>query len=119
MSTSKFRIVAVVILLCLFTVTITSYAASGRRGTGRGYFMVGFSQIDFDELNSRLTAKGYPEFSNNLITLGGGGHAIINKLVIGGQGNAYLGSNEEAQIGDDRYEASVAAAAGFFNIGYL
>ena len=119
MSTSKFRIVVIVMLLCLFSFTITSYAANGRRGTGRGYFMVGYSQLNFDELNNCLTAKGYPELSNSLITLGGGGHAIINKFVIGGQGNAYLGSKEEAKIGDDRYETSIAAAAGFFNIGYL
>lgn len=85
-----------------------------KRG-GMGYFMFGGSIIDINSLNSRLENKGYSKLSNNFISFGGGGHGIINKVIIGGEGHGLIG--KETTSGN--YKTSLNCGYGFFNLGYI
>jgi len=82
---------------------------------GKGYFMVGFGKLDLGSLNSRLKAKNYPEFKENYVSLGGGGHAVIGKLIIGGDGEGHI--TTETTYGNQNN--SLEVGYGFFDIGYI
>jgi len=85
-------------------------------GSGRGYFITGWSTLDVTKLNDRLTSHGYPEFSNSFISIGGGGHVFIkNKLVIGGQGHTLIGSEKTS----GSLKSTISAGYGVFDIGYI
>jgi len=86
-----------------------------KEGGGRGYFMFGGNIIDIKRLNSKLESKGYSKLSDNFISFGGGGHGIIRKVIIGGEGHGFTG--RETTSGN--YKTSIGAGYGFFNVGYL
>jgi hypothetical protein len=80
------------------------------------YGMVGGSIIDIKDLNSRLEKKGYPKISDNFISLGGGGHVVINnKVIIGGEGYSLI--EKEAISGS--YKTQLNVDYGFLNLGYI
>jgi hypothetical protein len=111
-------ILTTVIIIDLFTVNvIQSYEGdTGERGD-RAYFMFGGSKIDLKTLNARLESKGYPTFSDNFFSLGGGGYKIINWVVIGGEGHGFLGRETLTTTGN--YKVSLSGGYGFLNVGYL
>lgn len=86
-----------------------------RQSGGGGYFMVGSSVIDIKELNSRLEAKQYSKLSDKFVSFGGGGHAIMGRLIIGGEGHGLIGKG--TATGD--YKVSFNAGCGFFDLGYI
>jgi len=90
----------------------------GRHG-GKGYFMIGWSSLDLEPLNDVLVANGYPTFTKDFMSLGGGGHAVIGRLVLGGQGHGYLSQAHDATLPAGNYRTSVAGGAGFFDLGLL
>ncbi|OQX94850.1 hypothetical protein B6I21_08515 [candidate division KSB1 bacterium 4572_119] len=81
---------------------------------GRGYFIAGTNVLDLDALNSRLVSNGYKEFSNNFISIGGGGHGIINNIIIGGQGGTIFGGDETVELGTETFKTSLIGGYGFF-----
>ena len=82
--------------------------------------MVGGNQLDMDDLNVRMKDNGYTEFSDNYLSLGGGGHAIINdKIVLGGEGHALLGRTKSSTLGVTDYGSKLSAGYGFFDLGYM
>lgn len=107
-----------VAVIGLFSVSVAQgqeIRADAKEGGGRGYFMFGSSIIDIKALNSRLENKGYSKLSDNFISFGGGGHGIINRVIIGGEGHGLIG--KETTSGS--YKTSLSAGYGFFNLGYL
>lgn len=103
-------------LMPIFSMSVAESEEIGaKQGGGRGYFMCGGSIVDIDALNSRLEGKGYSEFSHNFFSIGGGGHAIINRVIIGGEGHALIGRGETS----GNYENSLSAGYGFFDVGYI
>jgi len=86
---------------------------------GKGYFMIGWTGLELDDLNRSLNAQGYPGFAKDYLTIGGGGHAVIGRLVLGGHGHAYLGSDESVNLGGINYNTSLDGGAGFFDMGVL
>ena len=56
--------------------------------------MAGYQQLDLEELNRRLAAHGIAPFEEGFGTLGGGGHAQIGRLMIGGEGQALVEQSE-------------------------
>lgn len=82
---------------------------------GGGYFMFGWNLLDIEELNSKLENKGYSALSDNFISFGGGGHGIINKLIIGGEGHGLIGQ----EVTSGNYKSSLSVGYGFFNLGYI
>lgn len=86
----------------------------GEKG-GMGYFMIGACILDLGDLNTRLVDNGYTEMSDNIFSMGGGGHAIINRIIIGGEGQALIGNKETSAT----YKTSLGGGYGFFNLGYI
>jgi len=82
---------------------------------GLGYAMFGMGMLDIENLNTRLQASGYGSISDNFSSFGGGGHAIVDRFIIGGEGNVLLG--KETSSGE--YKFSMTASYGFFNLGYI
>ncbi len=82
---------------------------------GKGYFMLGGNIIDIQNLNSRLETKGYPKFSDKFISLGGGGHSIIGKVIIGGEGHGLI----KKEASNENYKSSLGVGYGFFDLGYI
>ncbi|MDI6807605.1 MAG: hypothetical protein QME66_01315 [Candidatus Eisenbacteria bacterium] len=107
-------ILAVVALIGLL-VPAVSQSREVREAGGRGFFMVGGANLDINNLNARLKANGYPEFSKNLVSFGGSGYGIVNRVIIGGEGHTFFG--RKTTIGDS--QSSISAAYGCFNLGYL
>lgn len=93
--------------------------ARGRGGAGQGYFYIGASTVDVEKLNRSLNAFGYPELADRVISMGGGGHTFINRLVIGGQGHALIGKSYDVTVRNTQYKTSLNGGIGFFNVGYL
>ncbi len=111
-------VISIGILLILSSLSLAQEKAT-KSGGGRGYCMMGWSTLDLDELNVRLKSKGYTEFSNNFFSIGGGGHGIINKLIIGGQGGTLIGGEETVNLNGGTLKTSVIGGYGLFDVGYL
>ncbi len=99
-----------IIFLLLFPCLVFSINGGG------GYFIFGHNVLDIKNFNDTLKNNGYSTMSDSFVSFGGGGHAIIDNLVIGGEGHGLSGREED--IGND-YKASIKAGYGFFNIGYV
>jgi hypothetical protein len=83
---------------------------------GMGYSMFGSSFLNVKDFNSQLENYGYIPLSGTFFSVGGGGHAIINKKwIIGGEGHTLLGGNET----NGNYTNSVIVSYGFFDLGYI
>ncbi|MBM4176006.1 MAG: hypothetical protein FJ213_07515 [Ignavibacteria bacterium] len=82
---------------------------------GRGFFMLGWSMMNLDELNTKLENRGYSKLSDNFISFGGIGYGMIGSILLGGHGNALSGK----EIVSGVYKTSMSAAYGFFDLGYL
>jgi hypothetical protein len=91
---------------------------ASRHHFGGGYFMIGWSALQLDDLNAALVAHGYPEFDESNLSLGGGGHFTMGRLVLGGQGHGYMSQSRDAFLSTGTYRATLTAGIGFFDIGY-
>jgi hypothetical protein len=107
------------ILGTLFIIMANPAVGQGQSGNheggGMGYMMIGGSLLDIDNLNTVLTEHGYWEPSNRSITMGGGGHVILNKILIGGEGHSIIG--DVVTSGDTK--TSLFGGYGLLNIGYI
>jgi len=108
-----------IVLLLQFSSAMAQPAKVEKSGSGGGYFMMGVSVLDVDDLNTRLANSGYPEFSNNFISIGGGGRGFVNKFVLGGQGHTLIAGDENITLNNTAYKTSLTAGYGLFNFGYL
>jgi hypothetical protein len=86
---------------------------------GKGYFMLGWTGLELDDLNTALEAQGYPGFGKDFLTIGGGGHAMLGRLVLGGHGHAFRGGDETVSLGGINYNTSLDGGAGFFDMGFI
>lgn len=80
-----------------------------------GYASVGTQTVDIKGLNARLNAFGYPSFDDTYVTFGGGGHVMVGKLMLGGEGTALL------QPGDNvmgNFRTSLSGFYGGITLGY-
>lgn len=71
--------------------------------------------IDLEDFNERLDQRGYPTFSDDLFSFGGGGHAVINRVILGGEGHGFV--TRETSSGG--HKNSLACGYGFFDLGYV
>lgn len=112
-------VVVSALLLCLVAGLTTGAGAREQRGGGHGYFYAGTSFLDLDKLNEALTTRGYPRFATQLFSMGGGGHAFIGRLVLGGQGQALFGRSKDVVKNSTPYKTNLNAGIGMFDIGYV
>lgn len=89
-------------------------ATSGRQAEGA--LFIGGSRLDLDDLNSRLTAHGYPEFGGDFPQVGGLLGVTRQKLHLGLE---FASGARPSEVRDDgRYRSTVRAGYGMFNVGY-
>jgi hypothetical protein len=82
---------------------------------GRGFFMIGLHNADLSDINGPMVSQGYSRFGENFALIGGGGHAIIGRFMIGGEGYALI--DREGTRGP--VQARLSAGCGFFDLGYI
>ncbi len=100
----------VLVMLC----SVGENAVSKRGGVG--YFLAGYSAVNFDSLNDILRAKGYPEVSGKVFSVGGGGYGVVaDRIVLGGEGNMLFNGESENR----GYRDSISAGYGVSVIGYI
>ncbi|NOY77102.1 MAG: hypothetical protein GXO76_04455 [Calditrichaeota bacterium] len=90
-------------------------AEKPKKAGGLGYFMVGAATIDLSDLNAALHAAGYPKLSDRFLSMGGGGLAFINRLIIGGEGSGL----SEASVTANGNRITLTGGYGMFEMGYL
>jgi hypothetical protein len=83
---------------------------------GRGWFAIGVQQADIGDLNDALARRSLPTYSKSFLSLGGGGHAIRDRLLIGGEGHALLQADETSA--DGLLRTSLLGGYGLFDLGY-
>ncbi|MCS7213199.1 MAG: hypothetical protein NZ927_03125 [Candidatus Calescibacterium sp.] len=82
---------------------------------GNGYFLFSGHIVPFGDINSFLKRKGYPQLEALPLSIGGGGYAIIGRIIIGGEGRGVItGGTGENQ----NYKTSFSLGYGYINIGY-
>jgi hypothetical protein len=77
--------------------------------------MIGLQNAELRDLNGPMVSQGYSRFGENFIQIGGGGVAILDKFMIGGEGYALFDRN--ASRGP--VKARLSAGCGFFDLGYI
>ena len=82
---------------------------------GTGYLAIGAVALDLGGLNGAMARSGYSAFSRSFSTLGGGGHAVIDRLVLGGECHSLLAKSG----GSSSTGASLSGGFGFFDIGWV
>ena len=80
-----------------------------------GYFSFGGLMLDFDNLNARLKKFGYTELSDDFVTLGFGFVRIKNRVMVGGEFQFLLGTEES----DPNVTTKISGNYGFLNLGYI
>lgn len=116
-TTGLATIVAAVLLYPSFSQA--QEADAGTLREGRGYVTVGLGVLDLGSLNDRMGLNGYPAFPDRMLAIGGGGHAIRDRWLLGGEGRALIGRTKDATRANQNDELSLTGGAGFFNLGYL
>jgi len=92
----------------------TAPAPAFDRG-GLGFFTVGLRWAHLDPLHRALTGAGFAPLADRFVSLGGGGWAVLGRLLLGGEGYGLLG--QRTTLGDR--EARLAGGYGFFDLGYV
>jgi len=83
---------------------------------GSGFFAVGTQFTDLGPLNNRLSGAGYPTFTSEMVSLGGGGYGVVaDRLLLGGEGHGLLTADGSRQ----GRSVSVGGGYGLFTLGYL
>ncbi len=111
-------IMGILMILSAVTVWPADYSLKSGEHEGRGYLLLGGGTLDIGKLNDRLSQNGYSRFSDNFFSIGGGGHGVVRRLIIGGEGFALVTSDNEAFISGKPYKTSLTGGCGFFNLGY-
>lgn len=83
---------------------------------GGGYLALGSIELDVDALNDRLRPVGLPEVSSTAFTLGGGGHGIRGRVLLGGEGHGFLASDETTPDGSTGVR--LGGGYGLFTVGW-
>ncbi|TVR66014.1 MAG: hypothetical protein EA422_02780 [Gemmatimonadales bacterium] len=113
---ARFLSIPVFLALAATLLVLHPSSVEGQTVRGGGYFAVGAMDLDLDALNQRLTGAGYPEMSSSALTLGGGGHAVRGRLLIGGQGHGFLADDETTVDGNTGVR--LGGGYGLFNLGW-
>ena len=87
----------------------------GHRG-GAGFIAIGTNVAQFNSLNDRLEASGYPSFGTRLLSLGGGGYRTIGgRFLLGGEGYGVLTPSNTSR----GRRVSLGGGYGLATVGYL
>ena len=116
----RLKVSSVLLFSVIILFSAEAICEEKEKGDFRGYFMVGASSLDIDDMNERLGEKGYTEFSDSFASFGGGGFVkVSDRVMLGLEGQMFAGGVETSVIGSDNYSSRIIGGYGFFNTGYL
>lgn len=98
----------------IMLIAVGSVSAQSHSG-GFGGFMAGGTSIQNGKLNDRLAASAYATFPNEFITWGGGGYAVINNFLFGGEGHTLVSRRSYTSA----FSQALSGSYGFFDVGQL
>ncbi|GBC84359.1 hypothetical protein HRbin11_00784 [bacterium HR11] len=101
--------------IALTTSTATHAQPPGFDRGGAGFFTLGLRWTDPGALNRTLTRTGFAPLPDRFVSLGGGGWAVLGRLLLGGEGHGLLDRRTAA----DGREARLSGGYGFFDLGYV
>jgi len=102
-------------LSMLVTGNIMAQESSKETFGGAGFFGFRINNYDLSSINSSLKANNIPEVNEAFFGYGGGGHAYIGRLVIGGQGYGF----QTPEKNNGTYRSNFSGGVGFFDVGYV
>lgn len=108
-------ILSICLVLILLGTGNLIYSDQGYFG-GFGYFSGGEQRLDLMKLNYRLVNNGFREFEENITTFGGGGYAVFDRVIIGGEGLGFM--TREKFSYNTLYKQQLLGGYGMFKIGY-
>lgn len=88
---------------------------SKKRSGGYGYFSMGYQSMNVQALNERFNAAGFPSMNSLGVSTGGGGIAVINRIVVGGEGWAM----NAGDVTSNGYTSTLSGGGGVGQIGYM
>lgn len=89
---------------------------SGWRRSGAGYFMLGARQLAADGTNQVLAQSGLGAVGTTAMTIGGGGHFMFGRFIIGGEGQGIFANGDRGVAGGGR--ATVRGGLGMARAGF-
>lgn len=119
MMNTNMRLIAAAATLAIVAFGARPALAQNTGFTGpevRGYLMVGGVGFDLDGLNVALRGRGFEEVSGNMVSIGGGGHVLLGRWIVGGEGFGLMPRESDTQSGD--WRARVSGGGGVVNLGY-
>lgn len=119
--TLLFTFTIIVLIFFVNTVSFSQEAEAEKNNEEvRGYLMIGGNQLDIDPLNERLLSQNNFTFSDQFFSIGGGFHRIKNeRWLFGFEGHFLANEEQEFAAQNVDYKASLMAAYGFFDMGYI
>jgi hypothetical protein len=117
MRSGIFGVALVAVAVCASTTAAEAQRGRTPPAQGMGYFATGWQRLDLGDLNTRLQTAGYQPFSEDFVSVGGGGFAVRQRVVIGGEGHAILGPSGTDAAGTLR--TRLAGGSAMFNLGYV
>ena len=88
---------------------------SKKRNGGYGYFSMGIQSLNVQALNDRIHAAGFPSVGSIGVSTGGGGIAVVDRFVFGGEGWTMNGGD----VTSNGYTSTFTSGGGVGQIGYV
>lgn len=114
---------ALIILLSILLTNPLALLAQSKVNGGSGGFHFGGKLYDTEAFNY-FNSLNNQTFSDNLVTVGGGGYFILNNFMIGGYGFFRGGENNDFSLGTpfndyQRFNLSIDGGGGYLTLGYV
>jgi opacity protein-like surface antigen len=113
------------LMLTLVTLALaaTAIATSAQTPTAprmqpeaQGYLLIGGIGLDLDGINRSLGAQGFGEIGGEMFSMGGGGHVLLGRWVLGAEGFGLFPREADTPGGD--WRARFTGGGGLVNVGY-
>ena len=107
-------VIALSILIASIVITTACHAEPATKDSGGGGFQFGVNLLDVEELNTRLTKKGFEALDDVMFSFGGTGYKLIKeRILLGGEGAGFFQA-----VSRGTQTATFGGGYGFFDLGY-
>jgi len=91
-------------------------ATAGVKPEVRGYLLIGGVGLDLDGINGSLGAQGFSEIGGETFSMGGGGHVLLGRWLLGAEGFGLFPRESDTPGGE--WQARISGGGGLVNVGY-
>jgi hypothetical protein len=123
MTTRNTGVTLLTLALLTLALAVAATAATAQTPTphrsqveGRGYMLIGGVGLDLDGLNRSLGAQGFGEIGGEMFSMGGGGHIMFGRWIVGAEGFGLFPRESDTSGGD--WVARLSGGGGLVNLGY-